>query len=38
MDGAVLLIHDEQALRAAARQALMQAGREVAEAGRWRPL
>jgi DNA-binding response OmpR family regulator len=33
MDGAVLVIHDEQALRAAARQALMQAGRQVAEAG-----
>ena len=33
MDGAVLLIHDEHALRAAARQALVQAGREVAEAG-----
>ena len=33
MDGAVLLIHDEQAVRAAARQALMQAGRDVAEAG-----
>ena len=32
MDGAVLLIHDEQALRAAARQALLQAGRQVAEA------
>jgi two-component system phosphate regulon response regulator PhoB len=32
MDGAVLVIHDEQTLRAAARQALMQAGREVAEA------
>ena len=32
MDGAVLVIHDEQALRAAARQALMQAGRQVAEA------
>lgn len=32
MDGAVLLIHDEQALRAAARHALTQAGREVAEA------
>jgi two-component system, OmpR family, phosphate regulon response regulator PhoB len=32
MDGAVLLIHDEQALRAAARQALMQAGLRVAEA------
>jgi two-component system phosphate regulon response regulator PhoB len=32
MDGAVLVIHDEQAVRAAARQALMQAGRQVAEA------
>ena len=32
MDGAVLVIHDEQALRAAARSALMQAGRQVAEA------
>jgi two-component system phosphate regulon response regulator PhoB len=32
MDGAVLLIHDEQALRAAARQALTQAGRQVVEA------
>jgi two-component system phosphate regulon response regulator PhoB len=32
MDGAVLIIHDEQALRAAARQALVQAGRQVAEA------
>jgi len=32
MDGAVLVIHDEQALRAAARQALTQAGRPVAEA------
>ena len=32
MDGAVLLIHDEQALRAAARQALTLAGRQVAEA------
>ena len=32
MDGAVLVIHDEQALRAAARQALRQAGRHVAEA------
>jgi two-component system phosphate regulon response regulator PhoB len=32
MDGAVLVIHDEQALRAAARQALTQAGRQVAEA------
>jgi two-component system phosphate regulon response regulator PhoB len=32
MDGAVLLIHDEQALRAAARHALTQAGLEVAEA------
>ena len=32
MDGAVLVIHDEQTLRAAARQALMQAGRQVAEA------
>lgn len=32
MDGAVLLIHDEPALRAAARQALAQAGRQVAEA------
>src|SRR5262249_35570527 len=40
MDGAVLVIHDEQALRAAARQALMQAGRQVAgggvAAGAWR--
>jgi two-component system phosphate regulon response regulator PhoB len=32
MDGAVLIIHDEQALRAAARQALLQTGRQVAEA------
>jgi two-component system phosphate regulon response regulator PhoB len=32
MDGAVLLIHDEQALRAAARQALTQAGLRVTEA------
>jgi two-component system phosphate regulon response regulator PhoB len=32
MDGAVLVIHDEQALRAAARQALTLAGREVVEA------
>ena len=32
MDGAVLVIHDEQALRAAARQALTQAGCQVAEA------
>jgi two-component system phosphate regulon response regulator PhoB len=32
MDGAVLVIHDEQALRAAARQALTRAGRQVAEA------
>jgi two-component system phosphate regulon response regulator PhoB len=32
MDGAVLIIHDEPALRAAARQALVQAGRQVAEA------
>jgi two-component system, OmpR family, phosphate regulon response regulator PhoB len=32
MDGAVLLIHDEQALRSAARLALMQAGLRVAEA------
>jgi two-component system phosphate regulon response regulator PhoB len=32
MDGAVLVIHDEQALRAAAREALTQAGRQVAEA------
>ena len=32
MDDAVLVIHDEQALRAAARQALTQAGRQVAEA------
>jgi len=32
MDGAVLLIHDEQALRAAARQALTQAGLKVVEA------
>jgi len=33
MDGAVLVVHDEPALRAAARAALTQAGREVAEAG-----
>jgi two-component system phosphate regulon response regulator PhoB len=33
MDGSVLVIHDELALRAAAAQALTQAGREVAEAG-----
>jgi two-component system, OmpR family, phosphate regulon response regulator PhoB len=33
MDGSVLVIHDEQALRAAAREALTQAGRQVAEAG-----
>jgi two-component system phosphate regulon response regulator PhoB len=32
MDGPVLVIHDEQALRAAAREALTQAGRAVAEA------
>ena len=32
MDGAVLVIHDEQALRAAARQALTQAGCQVTEA------
>jgi two-component system phosphate regulon response regulator PhoB len=32
MDGAVLLIHDEPAMRSAARQALTQAGRQVAEA------
>jgi DNA-binding NtrC family response regulator len=32
MDGVVLVIHDEQALRAAARQALTLAGRQVAEA------
>ena len=32
MDGAVLVIHDEQGLRAAARQALTQAGCQVAEA------
>jgi two-component system, OmpR family, phosphate regulon response regulator PhoB len=32
MDGAVLVIHDEQALRAAARLALTQAGRQVEEA------
>ena len=32
MDGAVLVIHDEQALRAAARDALTQAGRQVVEA------
>ena len=32
MDGAVLVIHDEQALRAAARDALTEAGRLVAEA------
>jgi two-component system phosphate regulon response regulator PhoB len=32
MDGAVLVIHDELALRAAARHALTQAGRVVAEA------
>lgn len=32
MDSAVLVIHDEQALRAAARQALTLAGRHVAEA------
>jgi two-component system phosphate regulon response regulator PhoB len=32
MDGSVLVIHDEQALRAAARQALLQVGRHVAEA------
>jgi len=32
MDGAVLVIHDELGLRAAARQALAQAGRQVAEA------
>jgi two-component system phosphate regulon response regulator PhoB len=33
MDGAVLVIHAEHTLRAAARVALMQAGRQVAEAG-----
>lgn len=33
MDGAVLVIHDEQAVRTAAREALTQAGRQVAEAG-----
>jgi len=32
MDGAILLIHDEQALRSAARLTLSQAGHEVAEA------
>lgn len=32
MDGAILLVHDEQALRTAARQALAQAGHEIAEA------
>jgi two-component system phosphate regulon response regulator PhoB len=32
MDGAVLVIHDEQAVRAAAREALTQAGCQVAEA------
>jgi len=32
MDGAVLVVHDEQALRAAAVLALRQAGRQVAEA------
>lgn len=32
MDGAILLVHDEQALRAAARQTLTQAGHEIAEA------
>jgi two-component system phosphate regulon response regulator PhoB len=32
MDGAVLVIHDEQAVRAAAREALTHAGRQVAEA------
>jgi len=32
MDGAILLIHDEQALRSAARSTLSQAGHEVAEA------
>ena len=32
MDGSVLVIHDEQALRSAARQALLQVGRQVAEA------
>jgi two-component system phosphate regulon response regulator PhoB len=32
MDGAVLVIHDEQAVRAAARDALLRAGRQVAEA------
>jgi two-component system phosphate regulon response regulator PhoB len=32
MDGAVLVIHDEQALRAAAVQALRQTGRQIAEA------
>jgi two-component system phosphate regulon response regulator PhoB len=32
MEGAVLVIHDEQAVRTAARQALTQAGRQVGEA------
>ena len=32
MDGAVLVIHDERALRAAATEALVQAGHQVAEA------
>ena len=32
MDGAILLIHDEQALRSSARQTLGQAGHEVSEA------
>ncbi len=36
MDGAVLVIHDEQALRAAARQALTQSGRQVVEAAELR--
>jgi two-component system phosphate regulon response regulator PhoB len=32
MDGGILLVHDEQALRAVARQALREAGHEIAEA------
>jgi two-component system phosphate regulon response regulator PhoB len=32
MDGGILLVHDEQALRAAARQALREMGHEIAEA------
>jgi two-component system, OmpR family, phosphate regulon response regulator PhoB len=32
MDGAILVVHDEQALRAAAREALTQSGRHVVEA------